>query len=447
MADKTISEFSALTTSNESIELIVNDAGETKKISRATLFSGDGSNLTGISGGGAGEANVQADWNQATTTDDAHILNKPNVQYTSAIANATASVTGLATATQITKLDGIEASATADQTNAEIKTAYEANADTNGFSDAEQTKLSGIATSANNYSHPSSDGNLHVPATSTSNNGKVLTAGSTAGALTWETAASGVNITSSATAPSSPSVGDQWFNTTTGVLSTYVTDGTDSAWLDISSANGLASSGGGGGGIGAFISTSIAISSDDTALANDDGTSNGNIGIGKNAGDNLTTGSNNIFLGGYADSGSASGANRIGIGYDMTVNADNRIVIGSGNVNRIYNTFSSSATWTRSSDARLKTEIEDSAIGLGFINDLRPVKYRWKSDASKTQQYGLIAQEVKAAMDAHGEPEFTVWDIEDSTDDGLQSLAYENLIVPLIKAVQELTARVEQLEN
>jgi hypothetical protein len=47
-----------------------------------------------------------------------------------------------------TKLDAIEASATADQTNAEIKTAYEANSDTNEFSDAEQTKLSGIETSA-----------------------------------------------------------------------------------------------------------------------------------------------------------------------------------------------------------------------------------------------------------------------------------------------------------
>jgi len=47
------------------------------------------------------------------------------------------------------KLDGIESNATADQTNAEIKTAYEANSDTNAFSDAEKTKLSGIAASAN----------------------------------------------------------------------------------------------------------------------------------------------------------------------------------------------------------------------------------------------------------------------------------------------------------
>lgn len=47
-----------------------------------------------------------------------------------------------------TKLDGIEAGATADQTAGEIKTAYESNADTNAFTDAEKTKLSGIATGA-----------------------------------------------------------------------------------------------------------------------------------------------------------------------------------------------------------------------------------------------------------------------------------------------------------
>lgn len=39
----------------------------------------------------------------------------------------------------------------------------------------------------NNYSHPTGDGNLHVPATGTGNNGKVLKAGSTAGSLSWGT--------------------------------------------------------------------------------------------------------------------------------------------------------------------------------------------------------------------------------------------------------------------
>lgn len=47
-----------------------------------------------------------------------------------------------------TKLSGIETAATADQTGAEIKTAYEGEANTNAFTDAEQTKLAGIETGA-----------------------------------------------------------------------------------------------------------------------------------------------------------------------------------------------------------------------------------------------------------------------------------------------------------
>ncbi len=43
-----------------------------------------------------------------------------------------------------------------------------------------------ISTEYNNYSHPTGDGNLHVPATGTTNGGKVLTAGATAGSLSWQ---------------------------------------------------------------------------------------------------------------------------------------------------------------------------------------------------------------------------------------------------------------------
>ena len=46
------------------------------------------------------------------------------------------------TATEKTKLSWIENNATADQTALEIKTAYESNANTNAFTDAEKTKLS-----------------------------------------------------------------------------------------------------------------------------------------------------------------------------------------------------------------------------------------------------------------------------------------------------------------
>lgn len=57
----------------------------------------------------------------------------------------------------------------------------------NGFmSSADKSKLDGIAANANNYVHPTGDGNLHVPATGTTNAGKALIAGSTAGSLSWQ---------------------------------------------------------------------------------------------------------------------------------------------------------------------------------------------------------------------------------------------------------------------
>lgn len=51
--------------------------------------------------------------------------------------------------------------------------------------DADKTKLAGIATGANNYSHPTGDGNLHVPANGTTNLSKFLQAGPIAGVIAW----------------------------------------------------------------------------------------------------------------------------------------------------------------------------------------------------------------------------------------------------------------------
>jgi len=86
--------------------------------------------------------------------------------------------------------------------------------------------------------------------------GKYLTTNGSA--ASWGTVASGgVNMTSAATAPTSPSVGDQWYDTTNGVLYVRVTDGTDAAWLDISSANGTAAAGGGGGAWEVISSTTL----------------------------------------------------------------------------------------------------------------------------------------------------------------------------------------------
>lgn len=55
------------------------------------------------------------------------------------------------------------------------------------MSSGDKTKLDGIATGANNYVHPTSDGNKHIPANGTTNSGKFLQATATAGTYQWAT--------------------------------------------------------------------------------------------------------------------------------------------------------------------------------------------------------------------------------------------------------------------
>jgi len=64
------------------------------------------------------------------------------------IPAATTTNAGLLTGADKTKLDGIETGATADQTGDEIKSLYEAEADTNAFADADVAKLAGIEANA-----------------------------------------------------------------------------------------------------------------------------------------------------------------------------------------------------------------------------------------------------------------------------------------------------------
>jgi len=75
------------------------------------------------------------------------------------------------------------------------------------MSATDKTKLDGIATAATNYTHPTGDGNLHVIATSTTNSGKVLTAGASAGSLSWTTPTSGTVTSVTGTSPISVATG------------------------------------------------------------------------------------------------------------------------------------------------------------------------------------------------------------------------------------------------
>jgi len=185
--------------------------------------------------------------------------------------------------------------------------------------------------------------------------------------------------------------------------------------------------------------------------------------LGYGAGNNQTTGGQNVYVGYNARGNTSSSAVEITMGYN-TVSAYNgySVTLGSGaGSDRIYNRFDTNASWTRVSDVRYKEEIEDNTdCGLAFINDLRPVTFKWKAkadidsdlpdyDAEATERhsdqkmYGLIAQEVKQALDAHNITDFGGW--EESAQ-GMQAISQEMFIHPLIKAVQELTAKLEAAE-
>jgi len=100
-----------------------------------------------------------------------------------------------------------------------------------------------------------------------------------------------------------------------------------------------------------------------------------------------------------------------------------------------------------SSDRRLKSEITESELGLDFINGLNPVSYKLATDEENRIHYGLIAQDVKQAIDGSGVSDFAGWIGEDESDpDSYQSLAYGEFTAPMIKAIQELSAQVEALK-
>jgi hypothetical protein len=191
-----------------------------------------------------------------------------------------------------------------------------------------------------------------------------------------------------------------------------------------------------------------------------------NICIGSDTGstgNNLTSGSKNIFIGNNVN-GPTTSDNAIGIGDGVVVSANDFSFGKTSNI--VTNDFDADANWSRSSDERLKKNITDQKLGLDFINDLRTVKYNWKAshelDPDDSQlahlykedeadnemnttatMHNFIAQEVKTALDTAGVSDFGGWK-EDQF--GVQQVSREMFVIPLVKAVQELSAKVITLE-
>jgi hypothetical protein len=108
-----------------------------------------------------------------------------------------------------------------------------------------------------------------------------------------------------------------------------------------------------------------------------------------------------------------------------------------------------------SSDRRLKKDIVELENSLDLINNLRPVKFRFKSEEDGPVSYGLIAQEVQPLFDDNDNVVNSYQAGEDDEDkEEYFSIEYNAFIAPLIGAIKELTqknleleARLANLEN
>ncbi len=192
----------------------------------------------------------------------------------------------------------------------------------------------------------------------------------------------------------------------------------------------------------------------------------GNSGIGAFSNTSNTTGSYNTGLGYNAGPSTGALSNTTSIGKDATVTVSNKIRLGDANVTVVEGPVAYTV-----SDGRFKTNVSESDVkGLDFIKKLRPVVYNfdtkkldafWRKDqpanarkseevtdftaSTAIRQSGFIAQEVEIAAKEAGYNFNGVHVPENGSDN--YSLAYGQFVVPLVKAVQELSTQNDALKK
>jgi hypothetical protein len=117
-------------------------------------------------------------------------------------------------------------------------------------------------------------------------------------------------------------------------------------------------------------------------------------------------------------------------------------------------------SWSTFSDGRFKKDVKENVAGLEFIKKLRPVSYiidaeklnefrgitedktslKSASQASSEKHTGFIAQEVDQLVKTNGY-EFNGVDVPQNDKDNY-AIRYADFVVPLVKAVQELSATI-----
>lgn len=210
-----------------------------------------------------------------------------------------------------------------------------------------------------------------------------------------------------------------------------------------------------------------------------------NVALGRNALLDNRSGSNNTAVGeGALRFNFNNYINTTGVGANSVVTGDHQVQLG-GIINGIGPTTYVYGSVQDRSDLRDKADVRDTQLGLGFIQALRPVDFRWDlrdayrpeppaapgPEATEAEQtsyksalaawqeastlanlthdgthtrtrfhHGLIAQEVAEVIARTGIDFGGYQDHAVKGGDDVLSLGYAEFIAPLIKAVQELAA-------
>lgn len=159
-----------------------------------------------------------------------------------------------------------------------------------------------------------------------------------------------------------------------------------------------------------------------------------------------TIGTYNTYVGNMAVANITNATNSTALGNGSVITGSNMIVLGNTAITEIRAQVTSI---TAISDKRKKKDIVESELGLDFINSLRPVQYRY-NNGDDTLRFGFIAQETESVLPKDMKPLVAKEDglalvNHDNDKDQTYHMAYGELTAPMVKAVQEQQAMINNL--
>ena len=369
------------------------------------------------------------------------------------------------------KLAGIETGATADQTDAQIKTAYENNANTNAFTNALQSKLNGIANSANNFTYTlptaaagtkggvkvgsglsiSSEVLSHTDTSSqasSNNSGRTYiqditldTYGHVTGLATASESVVNTDTNTTYTGGTNISLSGTQFNLDADLSGISTISSTGDMFLratgdDIHMQGTAASE---EIRFGLSNSTQEIHASDAlTVMANTTAYIKSGFAIQLGAGNGL------IDLGQYSNGADPLSFDQ-DIRFDVATTDTLKIYTGTTTLN---STFSGDDLTVQGdvnsvSDIRTKENIVTVEGGLDLVSQLRGVWYNKIGSINildgkpEGRKVGVIAQEVEKVL-----PE-----VVNTDEDGMKSVDYGKMVGVLIEAIKELKQEIEELKG